>query len=131
MTPPTLVAVTLLTLCTIQSANANLQVNFIESAPKDSFVIKNIGNCNLANLTLEIDLNNSRGQLIFDTTATGAGVEVFQPFEVKTGQLTLISASSVDDGDKSLSVTVEELLPNASVSFTIDVDDTMPKSHLG
>ena len=128
---PIIVAAFLFIAGVAQSVNATIQINFIESAPKDSFVIKNAGTCNLTDLTLEVDLSQSAGQLIFDTTATGAGVEVFQPFEVKTGNLRLVSASLVEDGDKSLSVVVKQLPPNSSVSFTIDVDDTLPKSSLG
>jgi len=60
------------------SASANVEVRFVESAPKDRFVVKNLGNCDLRDLTLEVDLGSSQGQLIFDTTASGAGVEVFQ-----------------------------------------------------
>ena len=127
----TFTAIIFLALGVSQSANANLQVNFYESAPKDSFIIKNIGSCNLNNVNIEIDLSNSQGKLIFDTTATGAGVEVFQPFEVKSGKLELVSSGKVADGDKSLSVVVENLGPDETVSFTIDVDDTMPESSLG
>lgn len=114
-----------------QTTYANLQINFVESAPKDRFVIKNTGQCDLTNLTVEIDLSNSAGKLIFDTTATGAGVEVFQPFEVREGAIKLQSSDTVADGDKSLSVVIDELIADQSVSFTIDVDDTLPKSSLG
>ncbi len=113
------------------SVSADVQINFVESAPKDSFVFKNVGECEIALLQLEIDLSNSRGGLIFDTTGAGAGVEVFQPFEVKTGELALVNDSLSGDGDNTLSVVIENLQPNASASFTIDVDDTMPESSLG
>ncbi len=84
------------TICTLllltgQSAQANIEVDFYESAPKDRFVIKNTGKCLLQDLTLEIDLTKSAGRLIFDTTATGAGVEVFEPFEVTRGNISLAS----------------------------------------
>jgi len=118
-------------MSTALSAHANIEVRFVESAPKDSFIIKNIGACTLNEVKFEIDLASSTGKLIFDTTAAGAGVEVFQPFEVKSGELTLASASAVSDGDKSLSVNVATLSKDDSVSFTIDVDDTLPKSSLG
>ena len=63
-------------------ARADIVVNFVESAPKDRFVIKNTGEYDFENLIVEIDLTSSVGRLIFDTTGNGAGVEVFQPFEV-------------------------------------------------
>lgn len=117
-------------LCS-QLAHANVTVNFVESAPKDRFVIENVGGCGLDNVTVGIDLSQSAGRLIFDTTASGAGVEVFQPFEISAGDLKLVSAVDVKDGDTSLSINITSIQPGKSVSFTIDVDDTLPRSELG
>lgn len=114
-----------------QLAHANVEVTFVESAPKDRFVLHNISQCALNDLTVHLDLSNSVGRLIFDTTATGAGVEVFQPFEVKKGNLKLVSASEVKDGDSTLSLSIQSIAANDSVSFTIDVDDTLTQSELG
>lgn len=110
---------------------ANVQIDFIESAPKDSFIVKNTSACVLNNFVVDIDLNDTAGKLIFDTTATGAGVEVFQPFEVVEGSINLVSSNSVKDGDKKLSIAVASLAPNKTVRFTIDVDDTLSNSALG
>lgn len=112
-------------------AQANVAVNFVESAPKDWFEIQNVGACALENLQLEIDLRNSVGQLIFDTTATGAGVDVFQPFEIRAGDLKLVSSLEVNDGDTGLSIAIPKLQAGSSVSFTIDVDDTLVGSEMG
>ncbi|RVU82829.1 hypothetical protein EOL70_20005 [Leucothrix sargassi] len=120
----------LLTLCS-QSALANIDVNFIESAPKDRFVISNSGSCSLENVRLDIDLTETAGKLIFDTTSTGAGVEVFQPFEVTKGSIKVLSPEGVKDGDNTLALSIQSLPPGQSVSFTIDVDDTLKKSALG
>ena len=114
-----------------QAAQANIEVTFVESAPKDRFVIKNTGKCLLQNLSLEIDLSKSAGRLIFDTTAIGAGVEVFQPFEVTEGSIAINPQRLLKDGDSKLSLLIEELASEKSASFTIDVDDTLPKSELG
>ena len=111
--------------------NTTLQVNFIESAPKDRFVIENSGSCTLNEALVTIDLNDSAGQLIFDTTGEGAGVEVFQPFEIAEGQLELVSSSEVIDGDTALTVRIQSLQPGSQVGFTIDVDDTLTNSDLG
>jgi len=121
----------ILTLLSVEAAQANIEVSFIEGAPKDQFVIKNKGKCSLEVLTVEIDLTKSAGRLIFDTTATGAGVEVFQPFEVTRGDITLVSQSVVKDGDAKLALSIPNLATGKSVSFTIDVDDTLPVSELG
>lgn len=112
-------------------AQADIVVNFIESAPKDRFVIKNSGSCTYTQLVVEIDLTSTAGRLIFDTTSKGAGVEVFQPFEVRDGDLSLFSSDAVKDGEKVLAVAINNLSAGSSASFTIDVDDTLPKSDLG
>ena len=111
--------------------NADIEVKFVESAPKDSFVFTNSGSCQLTDLELDIDLRETRGKLIFDTTAEGDGVEVFQPFEQRRGNVELISSNTVNDGDTRLSVKIDSLLPSQYVSFTIDVDDTLKESALG
>ncbi len=114
-----------------QAVRADLLVIFSESAPKDLFAISNTGECELRDLELEIDLAPSTGRLIFDTTATGAGEEVFQPFEVTAGRIELISSAAVKDGDSSLSLGIQSLAPGQTVSFTIDVDDRLTASELG
>lgn len=120
-----------LILMSASFVHANVAVKFIEGAPKDRFVVTNTGQCLLQGLRVDIDLTNSTGGLIFDTTATGAGVEVFQPFEVTSGDITLNGDARVNDGDKELSIIISSIQPMASVSFTIDVDDTMRNSERG
>ena len=90
-----------------------------------------MGSCTLENLVLELDLSQSMGKLIFDTSATGAGVEVFQPFEVETGEIVQIADNGVNDGDTELALNIAYLAPGDMASFTIDVDDTLPRSDLG
>ncbi len=108
-----------------------LEVRFVESAPKDRFVIKNTNACELRDITIELDLTNTRGGLIFDTTADGPGVEVFQPFETRSGDVELMSSARVNDGDKTLTVKIGLLPMSEQASFTIDVDDTLTNSALG
>lgn len=111
--------------------HADLQVQFAESAPKDRFSFSNVGTCSLKDIVLTIDLTDTRGKLIFDTTATGAGVEVFQPFETGTSAIKLLDRTSVADGDTSLTIAIDSIGTGEIVSFTIDVDDTLPQSQLG
>lgn len=113
------------------NASANMQIKFVESAPKDWFAVTNTSDCNLSNIELTFDLTQSQGALIFDTTATGAGVEVYQPFSVRSGNLELVSGDNVADGDKTLTIMITDLKPAEVASFTIDVDDTLTKSELG
>jgi hypothetical protein len=122
---------TILIVMLSENAYANIEVTFIEGAPKDKFVLNNTRECNLQDVTLKVDLSESEGRLIFDTTAMGKGVEVFQPFEVTKGQITLTSAEKVNDGDTPLSLNIKTIQAKDSVSFTIDVDDTLAESQLG
>lgn len=127
-----LLAISLLTIASSgKYAYADIQVDFIEGAPKDKFVFHNTGRCDLESLALTLDLSESRGGLIFDTTATGKGVEVFQPFEVAKGDLVLDGSNKVEDGDRKLSIVIKEISVKDSASFTIDVDDTLDNSALG
>ncbi|MCB5163102.1 hypothetical protein [Marinomonas algarum] len=119
------------TLLTAPVTHADVEVSFVDSAPKDRFVLLNTGECALENIMVDFDLSKSVGKLIFDTTATGAGVEVFQPFEVRRGKLMLASTNEIKDGDSTLSLKIQSIAPSESVSFTIDVDDTLDRSELG
>lgn len=105
-------------------AAADIAVRFQESAPKDSFTITNTGACPLGDVTLTLDLGASAAGLIFDVTAAGAGVSVFQPLEIIAGQEYLVSVPEVKDGDNVIRLPLQGLDAGASVAFTIDVDDT-------
>lgn len=79
-------------------AQANLDASFIESVPKDRFVLSNTSQCDIQNITANIDLSNNAGKLIFGTTATGAGIEVFQPFEASNANMQLTNGNKINDG---------------------------------
>lgn len=106
------------------SVHADLRVVFDEGAPKDRFRIENTGPCTFSAAELHLDLSTSSAGLIFDVTAEGAGVEVFQPFEVVSGQNRLADLPVVRDGQSRLTLRLNELAPKQAVVFTIDVDDT-------
>lgn len=111
--------------CLIAStAHADLRVTFQDGAPKDSFTITNIGACATGQFGITFDLFPSPAGLIFDVTAQGAGVDVFQPFEVTLGSQLIEGVSAVADGDQILTLLVSSMAPGDIVSFTIDVDDT-------
>lgn len=82
-------------------------------------------------MTLTLDLSGSKAGLIFDTTATGAGVEVFQPLEIAAGAENIASMSTPTDGDTRLDIALNALAPNAETRITIDLDDTLAASDLG
>lgn len=111
-------------------ACADIRISFEESAPTDRFTIKNVGACEWEQLTLDIDLARSRGKLIFDTTPSGAGENVFQSFQVTKGRDVLSLSKPINDGDSRISLAISELKPDQQVSFTIDVDDTLVNSEL-
>ncbi|MEP2784607.1 MAG: aggregation factor core [Pseudoruegeria sp.] len=112
------------------AASANLQISFIEGAPKDRFQIENMGTCNVSASTLRLDLSTSKGALIFDVTRDGAGVEVFQPFEMLQGGAALSEIPNVVDGQSSVDLEISELTPGAVIAFSIDVDDTVGQREI-
>lgn len=115
-------------LATAAPAAADITVRFVEGAPKDSFTITNAGTCPLRDVTLTLDLGASAAGLIFDVTGAGAGVSVFQPLEIVAGQEYLGRVPEVKDGDNALRLPLQGLDAGASVSFTIDVDDTLGRT---
>ncbi|MBT8459636.1 MAG: aggregation factor core [Boseongicola sp.] len=117
-------------MCSANTAHADLSVRFVEGAPKDSFRIENTGTCDIAASTLRLDLSASQGALIFDVTDTGAGVEVFQPFEMVDGSTALNSIPTVLDGQSAIDLDIKTLAPGAVISFTIDVDDTVGQREI-
>jgi len=106
------------------SAHADVRVQFIEGAPKDRFVITNVGECDWGARQLKIDFSDSNGGLIFDVTGSGAGVEVFQPFEVTAGAGRLLEEPKISDGDQVVSLDMSGLGLGETIEFTTDVDDT-------
>ncbi|WP_170390369.1 aggregation factor core [Ruegeria arenilitoris] len=105
-------------------AMADVQVEFVEGAPKDRFVLRNASDCSLSAATVRLDLSSSQGGLIFDVTGAGAGVEVFQPFEMVSGSEYLNGLPQVQDGQSMVDLDIRAMPPGAEIAFTIDVDDT-------
>ena len=121
---------TALTLAALSApAAADMVVRFDEGAPKDRFSITNASGCAFGAMTVKIDLSGSAGGLIFDVTGQGAGVEVFQPLELVSGRDVVAEVPTVADGDTDVSLRLTGLGPNATVAFTIDVDDTAGQSE--
>ncbi len=109
------------------TASAEISFSFIEGAPKDRFVIVN-NHCNLASAALTIDLTTSTAGLIFDVTAEGEGVEVFQPVEIETGSAIL---PVVADGAQMLDIQLGEFSIGDTLTISADLDDTLDQSDLG
>lgn len=105
-------------------AYAGVQVEFLEGAPKDRFILTNLGSCDIGSGQFVIDFAASKAGLIFDITGSGAGVEVFQPFEITAGAQHLASQPVISDGDQRAILDITDLDHNKSIAFTIDVDDT-------
>ena len=106
-------------------AAENLTVQFSDGAPKDSITLTNQG-CLITDAVFVLDLAGSEGELIFDTTSQGAGVEVFQPVEITAGNAAI---SPVDDGDKTLQIQVQSLATGGTLRLTADLDDTLEASR--
>lgn len=115
---------TLLLSLAASSAAADLVVTFRDGAPKDQFTLTNTGGCATAPIEITFDLSPAPAGLIFDISARGAGVEVYQPFELTSGDGLLVGASDLSDGDQSLVLQLSAMAPGDGLSFTIDLDDT-------
>ncbi|MEP0521473.1 MAG: aggregation factor core [Hyphomicrobiales bacterium] len=122
--PSILAGAALSTMLGAVPALANVEVTFREGAPKDRFIIANTGGCAPGAVDVTIDLSGSSSGLIFDVTDAGAGVEVFQPFVLVSGQSFVISAPVVKDGDNKVTLSLSNLIKGQPVAFTVDVDDT-------
>ena len=107
------------------SAQADVLVRFSEGAPKDRFTITNMVDCAIGPIEVTVDLSTSASGLIFDVTGNGAGVEVYQPFELVAGEALIDGMPRVEDGDQAVRLQITGLEPGARVAFTIDVDDTI------
>lgn len=110
--------------CLATTAAADVIVTFRDGAPKDRFTITNTADCATGPMTLALDLAPAPAGLIFDITGDGAGVDVFQPFEVAAGGDIITAVSDVADGDQRLELALQGLEAGAEVAFTIDLDDT-------
>ncbi|WP_319545977.1 aggregation factor core [Ruegeria conchae] len=123
MLPTSILAATF-GLLVASSLQAGVQIRFIEGAPKDRFVLTNVGTCQVEASNVKIDLSQSAGRLIFDVTEKGAGVEVFQPLEFVEGADALRQLPSVMDGQNTIELEIASLAAGDTLAFTIDVDDT-------
>jgi hypothetical protein len=106
------------------TASADVIVTFQDGAPKDRFTITQTAPCPTGPASLVIDLGTAPAGLIFDTTATGAGVDVYQPFEWVAAPAGTATAPRVKDGDTVLALDLPDLTPQVPLIFTIDLDDT-------
>lgn len=104
---------------------------FTESAPRDRFEIRNDSSSGQSIQRLTLDLSSSAGRLIFDTTAGGTGVDVFQPFRVESGEAKLQASLVIQDGSDRLTLDFTRFEPGQRFAFSIDVDDRLPASELG
>lgn len=120
-----LVLATAAAVLAASQAFADLSVRFIEGAPKDRFIFAHQGECATGPVMLTVDLSGSAAGLVFDVTGDGAGVEVFQPFELVSGDARVVASPVVRDGDTALSLGISDLVPGEEIAFTIDLDDTI------
>lgn len=113
-----------------------LDSRFVESAPRDSFVFSHQSGKNWNIVSIQVDMGESAGRLIFDTTDAGQGVEVFQPFAVAkvsgaSGEAVLRNLPTPSDGDQGVTLDFSTFPKDSRFAFTIDVDDQLADSELG
>ncbi|MEO0342737.1 MAG: aggregation factor core [Pseudomonadota bacterium] len=115
-----------LALCAATTpAFADVEFGFVEGAPKDRFFFTNTSSCDLDAFAIEIDLSQSIGRLIFDVSNVGAGVEVFQPFQVVSAVSRVVVEPDVKDGQSVIAISLDGLGAGERFGFSIDVDDTI------
>ncbi len=111
------------------AAGADLLIRFDEGAPKDRLSLVNASGCETGPAVALIDLTDSAGGLYFDTTAAGAGVDVFQPVELIAGDVEQMSVTG--DGDTRLELRIPALRPGKMIVVTMDLDDRLADGALG
>lgn len=109
----------------------NVSLAFVESAPRDRFEVSNDSLPGQRIQRLTLDLAGSAGRLIFDTVEGGAGIDVFQPFRVESGEARLSATPVVPDGSERLELVFTRFEAGQRFVFSIDVDDRLTASDLG
>lgn len=126
-----LAAIVTTTLALATQATAQIEVSYADGAPTDIFEIRNMSACPSGSMELTIDLTGSDAGLLFDTTPTGVGVQVSQPFVLTQGAEFLTGIPQVSDGARQITFSVTDLPGESAIAFTIDVDDTLTQSGNG
>lgn len=93
--------------------------------------ISNVSEAQADFRTVSIDLTESTGRIIFDTTDGGEGVEVFQAFQIEPGDAVLSADPIAVDGGSTLDLSFTSFGAGQSFTFSIDVDDQLEDSDLG
>lgn len=108
-----------------------VKVDYYEDAPSDYFVIQNLSPDGWSIQQLIVDLKSSRGNLIFDTAAGGAGASSYEPFRSAAGRVQLSGVRGGEDGAQFITLDFSGFLAGEKSSFLIDLDDRLPESLNG
>jgi hypothetical protein len=119
-----------LVLC-VQSAHADLTIQFKEAAPKDRVVVKNRTACKIAAGSITFDLRSSASGLFFDTAPSGPGENVAQPFEIARTESVSASFPNVPDGASIAEFQFRNFLPGGEIEVTVDADDSIRSGPRG
>ncbi len=98
---------------------------FLEGAPRDRLVVRNLSAGEWTLARADWLLARSKGRVLFDTTASGAGVQVYQPFRIEKSEELLARQPEVTDGDQALTLEFKGFGPGRIFIFSIDVDDQL------
>lgn len=119
-------------LCAIPLSNASaqapvgmVQVRFVESAPADTFLFTNTGDCDLGRSEVWLDLRPSIAGLVFDVSDGGAGLDRFHRLEITEGGEFIHRVSKLKDGSTALHFQLERLPVGGTIAFKADIDDTL------
>lgn len=127
---PIITVLTVLASTPALSCDPTLSVRFTEAAPKDIFIVENVST-EWTVTHFSLDLNASRGNMLFDTAVGGLGQNVAQPFERRPGTAVLSTEPDIEDGDAVLELRFNAFGPGDNFHFSIDVDDRLAAGEMG
>lgn len=108
-----------------------IEVAFTESAPTDLFRAANKSADQWSVTRLELSLEGSAGDLIFDTARGGEGIQAYADFTVGAGTANLKGVAAPSDGGRRLDLEFSQFSPGAYFDFAIDLDDRLTTSPYG
>jgi hypothetical protein len=99
---------------------------YVEAAPNDLVVLRNLSPEGWQVARVDWRLQESEGELIFDTVAGGEGVDSAHAFAFTGGSagVRLADVPLVSDGAREMTLLFDAYPAGAAFEFSIDLDDT-------
>ena len=108
-----------------------IEILFHEDSGGDVFLIENSSEDPWVLVSLEIDLKDSKGRVIFDTEDGGLGESMHTPFAAGDDHVGLITLPEIRDGDQEVFLQFNAFGPGRYFSFVVDTDDRLEEDSWG